>query len=263
MKTGWLQDNGEWYYFNSKGKMQTGLINIDGNDYQFDESSGQLQIDEEADKTAIPVGTSESDSELGVLSAKYESNGDPAIIANNQGDRGGKSYGAWQLASKVGSVDAFLNWLQGVNYDDHQKLITAKQNDGNTFGNSFDNVWKQLAEEDMAGFLDIQHRYIKQKYYDAAAQKLKDGYGFDISTKSIALQNVLWSTAVQHGDGGAASIFAKIDLAGGDEQIINEVYNERQKVDIYFKGNSSDIKKSVYNRFTSEREDALNMLKSQ
>ena len=58
-------------------------------------------------------------------------------------------------------------------------------------------------------------------------------------------------------------IFAKTDLTGGDEQIINGVYDERQKVDIYFKGNSSDVKKSVYNRFTNEREDALNILKWQ
>ena len=46
---------------------------------------------------------------------------------------------------------AFLDWLQGVNYDYYQKLITAEQNDGN----SFDDAWKQLAEDDGSEFLDV------------------------------------------------------------------------------------------------------------
>ena len=37
--------------------------------------------------------------ELGKLSAAYESNGDPAIVSTGEGDRGGISYGAYQLAS--------------------------------------------------------------------------------------------------------------------------------------------------------------------
>ena len=36
------------------------------------------------------------------LSAKYESNGDPACIADNAGDLGGTSYGKYQFASNVG-----------------------------------------------------------------------------------------------------------------------------------------------------------------
>ena len=48
--------------------------------------------------------------ELGKLSAAYESNGDPAIVSTGEGDFGGISYGAYQLASNCGSVDAFLGW---------------------------------------------------------------------------------------------------------------------------------------------------------
>lgn len=206
-------------------------------------------------------------STLGVLSAKYESTGNPGIIANNPGDPGGKSYGAWQLASKRGSVDAFLIWLKGVNYDYYQQLTEAKRKDGNVFGANFDKTWKQIAKNDRAGFLQVQHDYIKHAYYDVAAQKLKDKYRFDISTKSPALQNVLWSTAVQHGANGAVSIFAKVFKDVGkdssDEQIITRVYDERQKVDIYFRNCSDEVKKSVYNRFLKEKADALKMLNGQ
>jgi glucan-binding YG repeat protein len=36
IKTGWLQDGDKRYYLNSKGEMQTGSVNIDGKDYEFD-----------------------------------------------------------------------------------------------------------------------------------------------------------------------------------------------------------------------------------
>jgi hypothetical protein len=48
-----------------------------------------------------------------------------------------------------------------------------------------------------------------------------------------------------------------------EPDIITGVYNERQKVDVYFSGSSQAVKNGVYNRFTHEREDALKMLNSQ
>ena len=47
---------------------------------------------------------------LGDLSAKYESSGSPATISSGEGDPGGKSYGRYQLASRMGSVRSFLDW---------------------------------------------------------------------------------------------------------------------------------------------------------
>ena len=198
--------------------------------------------------------------ELGSISAKYESKGDPGVIGNIPGDQGDKSYGAWQLASKMGSVDSFLIWLAETDFDYYQMLIEAKEKDGNAIGMNFDKAWQQIAEDDRTGFLLVQHAYIKYAYYDVAAKKLKDTNGFDISTRSTALQNVLWSTAVQHGAGRAVGIFCKVGRSGGDEEIIIRIYNERQKVDIYFKNSSPDVKRSVYNRLKVEKVDALEML---
>lgn len=196
-------------------------------------------------------------SDLGVLSAKYESNGDPGAISNTPGDPGGKSYGAYQLASNEDSVNSFLKWLKVNNSEYYQKLITAKQDDGDTFGTSFDKAWQQIAEADQSVFLNLQHSYIKYAYYDPLAKKLKDEYGFDINTKSKALQNVFWSTAVQHGY-YAIEIFVAAGLSGNDEQIINGVYDERK---LYLNGCSEQVKRSVISRYESERKDALNMLK--
>jgi LysM repeat protein len=196
---------------------------------------------------------------LGTLSSKYESSGNPGAISTGAGDIGGKSYGTYQLASKMGSVNKFMDYLKTANPEYYNKLYTAYTTGGVGFGNNFDNAWKQLATSDPEGFEKAQHDYIQAQYYDKAAQKLKDA-GFDISTKSPALQNVLWSTAVQHGVNGAVNLFKTAGLTGSDSDIINNVYNERSNVNKYFKSSSDAVKQGVKNRFENERKDALKML---
>lgn len=200
--------------------------------------------------------------DLGVLSAKYESNGNPGVISNNPGDPGGKSYGAWQFSSKMGSLDSFLGWLKGANPEYHSALMNGKSSDGGSYGANFDGAWTSIASKDRNGFLQLQQSYVKTHFYDAAADKLKSKYGFDINSKSDALKNVLWSTVVQHGVGGALNVFSKINLNNSDGQIITDVYNERQRVDRYFSSSSSSIKRSVFNRFTKEKQEALDLLNS-
>lgn len=198
--------------------------------------------------------------QLGSSSAKYESNLNPGTIGNTPGDYGGKSYGAWQFSSKTGSLDSFINSLKVNNKEFYEKLSGAKDKDGNRFGKNFDTAWTSIALSNKDEFLKLQHDSIKQNYYDKAAQNLKLKYGFDISKKSDALKESLFSTVVQHGVGGTASIFSKLNLNNSDGKIINDLYNERQKVDIYFRSSSPQVKQSVYNRFTREKQDMLSML---
>lgn len=197
---------------------------------------------------------------LGALSSKYESNGNPGTIANNRGDHGGKSYGAWQFSSKMGSLDSFINWLAPNHPDFYTKLSSSKQEDGGKAGLNFDKAWTSIAKADKDRFLQAQQDYVKHSFYDKAASSLKTRYGFDINNRSKALQECLFSTSVQHGVAGSLSVFSKLNLQEDDRSIINSLYNERQKVDKYFKSSSAQIKKSVYNRFSRERVDALNML---
>ncbi len=123
--------------------------------------------------------------------------------------------------------------------------------DGNINGANFDKVWKQIANENPSVFLQVQHDYTKKKYYDEAANRLLKDMDFDISKQSFALQNVLWSTAVQHGHGGCANIFKKVDLSGSQADIITNIYNERQKVDVYFSRCSQKVKDDVYSSVVS------------
>ncbi|MEK6263821.1 MAG: vgrg protein [Clostridium sp.] len=200
---------------------------------------------------------------LGFSAAKYESNINPGTISNTTGDYGGKSYGAWQFSSKTGSLDSFINSLKVNNTEVYEKLSVAKAKDNNKFGENFDTEWARVATSNKEEFLKLQHDCVKQDYYDNAAQDLKLKYGFDISQKSDALKESLFSTVVQHGVGGTSSLFSKINLNNSDGNIINDLYNERQKVNIYFKSSSAQVKQSVYNRFTKEKQDMLSMLNGQ
>ena len=82
---------------------------------------------------------------IAVLARKYESNGDPACVANNPGDLGGISYGLYQFASKVGVVDKFVDWL--CNYPD-EALANYKVN-----SDDFINQWDELGTVDPGNFL--------------------------------------------------------------------------------------------------------------
>jgi len=207
--------------------------------------------------------TSNKISGLGLTAAKYESNLNPGTISNSSGDYGGKSYGAWQFSSKTGSLDSFINSLSTKDKDFYLKLSQAKAKDGNKFGSNFDVAWTNIALSNKDKFLKLQQDSIKNNYYDVAASVLKSKYGFDISKKSGALKESLLSTVVQHGVGGALSVFSKLNLKNSDGNIINDLYNERQKVNIYFRDSSAEIKQSVYNRFTREKQDMLNMFKEE
>ncbi|MBU5317249.1 VCBS repeat-containing protein [Clostridium bornimense] len=201
-----------------------------------------------------------SEDRLGELSAKYESNGDPGTISTGYGDIGGKSYGAWQLASNMGSVDKFLSFLKTNNLSYYNELSQAKQSDGNKFGTNFDNAWRSIAKRDRAGFLELQRKYIKMTYYDVSAKLLKN-YNFNIEEHSWALKNVLWSTAVQHGANGAVNIFRTVGLDRNERDLIIAIYDERSKVDKYFYSSSKEVQEAVKNRFEREKNDALEMLK--
>ena len=207
--------------------------------------------------------SSNDSSALGYASAKYESSSNPGAISNTPGDIGGKSYGAWQFSSKTGSLDSFISSLKTKDKDIYTELTGAKAKDGNKFGENFDETWTRIAVSSKDKFLTLQQNSIKNNYYDTAALALKSKYGFDINKKSEALKESLLSTVVQHGVGGTLSVFSKLNLKNTDDNIINDLYNERQKVNIYFKDSSAQVKQSVYNRFTREKQDMLNIYKKE
>ena len=82
--------------------------------------------------------------------------------------------------------------------------------------------------------------------------------------RSSALQNVVWSIAVQHGPGSSVIRNALKPLGNLkdviDETMINKIYDERSNVNKYFSSSKPHIKESVKARFVKERKVALSML---
>ncbi|MDT8716152.1 DUF5050 domain-containing protein [Clostridium sp. 19966] len=215
------------------------------------------------------------DTYLGVLSAKYESNGDPGSISSGSGDVGGKSYGAWQFSSNVGTVDSFLVYLHDNELNFYNTLNSAKQADGGSFGSNFDNAWKQIASSNYVDFLQLQKDFTKTMYYDRAVKLIeKNMPAIKVSTEGFPYKNVVWSTAVQHGVVGAAgpgegsnktgvitAVYNSIGTGASEDTFINAVYKERSKFSVYFPSYPADspVLKALATRYKQECNDALTM----
>ena len=201
---------------------------------------------------------------LGSLSAKYETGGrGPGTVSTGAGDPGGVSYGSYQMASKMGVPTKFVTqagfrWLQ-----DFTNLTAGTA--------QFTAVWKRIAAEQTDAFQEAQHAYIKKTHYDLLCTKVLSEDNVDINTRSRAVQNVIWSTAVQHGPAtpiihrACSSLSCTTTDANYDELLIRAVYAERgrRKSDgnlAYFSKSSPNVQTGVANRFKSELQDALAML---
>ena len=201
---------------------------------------------------------------LGELSAKYETGGrGPGTVSTGAGDPGGVSYGSYQMASKMGVPARFVTQAGFPWLSDFQGLKAGTA--------QFTACWKRIAAAETDAFQRAQHAFIKKSHYDLLAAKVLKDSGLDVNTRSRALQDVIWSTAVQHG--GATPIVGKalanVSCANTDpkydEQVICAIYAERgrKKADgnlAYFSKSSASVQKGVANRFKNELQDALAML---
>lgn len=200
---------------------------------------------------------------LGVLSETFESNGDPGAIGNDS--TGGPSYGQYQIATKTGTMASFLKFLARTNTGFANKLEVAGGNAGAASKSAtFVAAWKELARD--PAFRAAQHSFIKATHYDPFIQRERGTLEFDINTRSLALQNVAWSTAVQHGPANKVfenALNTRRPLSALSEQaIINAVYDERSNVDRYFSKSTPAVKQSIKKRFVTERANALHMLEA-
>ncbi len=197
---------------------------------------------------------------LGSLSAKFESRGDPGAFGKDR--NGGPSYGAYQFASRVGGLANFLNFLKTAQ-PAFSAILDGAGGDaaGRRGDQAFIDAWKGIARDHEDEFFKIQHAFIKVSHYDPFVRKVKQQVGLDVDARSLALKNVAWSTAVQHGPGN--SIFRSAldghDLSD-DADVIRRVYAERSNVAKHFRSSTAAVQAAVKARFGKELDDALEML---
>lgn len=227
---------------------------------------------EENPNSPPPVRKPVSGWSLGKTSEKYESAGKGAGVINDyngksSGDYGGASYGCYQFASylppimpngksrKSAAGSPLVNYMRVSRFKN--QLLGLKPATP-----EFDEVWKKLAKDYPTEFKDDQHEYIKRNYYDVMVSNLKRS-GIDLRNYGPAVQDLIWSTAVQLGP-GKTSVFVT-PLAGKSnltEADVVSLVNDYKinNVSALFASSTPDMQRGVAKRYASEKKDLLGMI---
>lgn len=189
---------------------------------------------------------------LGKTSARYESGGKGAgAVSSGRGDRGGVSYGTYQLSSKTGTLGEFLG---SSGYGDQFAGLTPGTP-------AFAAKWKQIAKTDPA-FGDAQHKFIEDTHYNPQVAKLKAA-GIDVGGSGAAFKDAVWSTAVQFG--GDSSLIQKA-LAGKDASKMSDAEKvaaiqdyKKANNDALFRNSSPSVRAGTLARASAERDSLLRL----
>lgn len=201
---------------------------------------------------------------LGSLSEKYEAAraGSKAIGYDSTG---GTSYGKYQIASKTGTMDEFLNYTKNRNPEVYERLKNAGPANSGGKGGKFAEEWKALAGE--GKLADLEHGFIKSTHYDKQLERIRKSN--PAMAKQIegskALQDVLWSTSVQQRN-LSKGIFNNSWKEGiSNEDFIRNIYAERgaDGGKKYFSRSTEGVRQSVLKRYGREAADALALEKKQ
>lgn len=207
-------------------------------------------------------GAQRGGEEIGSLSARFES-GKAGISAIGYDSKGGTSYGKYQIASRVGTMDAFLSFLDSEAPDISRRLRSAGPANTGSRKGAMPDEWRDIAAEQPERFGNLQESFIRESHYDPAVAGITARTRLNMNELSPIMREVIWSTAVQHGARGAVRIFEQADAASTgsgkkyERSLISHVYDIRSG---QFGGHSADIQQSVHNRFREEEALALNML---
>ncbi|MGG7152321.1 N-acetylmuramoyl-L-alanine amidase family protein [Clostridium neonatale] len=113
MKTGWLSDNGTWYYLNNSGTMQTGFITLNNNTYYLNESGAMAvgditingvkytfaQAGEQITSSAANTTTSTDNSSSTSVSSNDSTSSESSGSSGGSGGGGGSSSGSSSKSS--------------------------------------------------------------------------------------------------------------------------------------------------------------------
>ena len=190
---------------------------------------------------------------LGKVSGKYES-GTKGVAAISGGmggrDPGGISYGKYQLATKTGTMAAFLASSEAKAFSDKFKGLEPGTPE-------FNDAYRKVVAENAGAFDQAQHDYIERTLYKPVeAYALKSG----LDTSNLAVSEALFSQSVQHGLGGNKKIINNAILISGpnatpDEQV-KALYKSRSD---YISGLNLDakVKAGILKRYEDESKDVL------
>jgi len=190
--------------------------------------------------------------DLGAYVKPFES-GKRGASAIGYDSTGGTSYGSYQIATKVGTMNRALKFFETQGDFGKQLASTLRQcgnlDTGSTKG-AGPEVWRRFAQLDGGKPLSkLEHAFIYNTHYKVAHDSL-DPEIVKVIDDDRGLQEALWSTSVQHGPAGAKKIFTKTFDANQDNKTwIQKIYQLRGT---QFGKSTAKVRNSVMNRYQSE-----------
>ncbi len=184
------------------------------------------------------------------FAAQYES-GPAGSKAIGYDGTGGTSYGKFQISSKAGTFDDWLGWLDKNGHKAvAEELRGAGPADTGSRSGKMVNAWQALVA---SGAItdEMQRQFIQESHIDPALSKLPEHVRGAIQSDA-GLYQAFFSTAVQHGAGGAVKLFTRNWGKGnGDKDaFLDALYADRKT---QFSGSTDEVQKSVAGRFDRER----------
>jgi hypothetical protein len=228
----------------------------------------------EARRSALPTLPVASRNDVGALAAKFES-GEEGIAAIGYDGKGGTSYGKFQISSRVGTMRAFLSYLRASAPDLAARLAECGPANTGSRAGAMPEEWRRIAAEQPERFDRLQSDFIRTSHFEPAVAAITDVTGISFEKLPPVLREVVFSTAVQHGPGGAAGIVsramaevnaAKLQAGGASGTSASRVEGRRLITNIYtlragrFASSSPGTREAVFNRLKAEMREALDML---
>lgn len=195
---------------------------------------------------------------VGSLSAKFES-GSEGMLAIGYDEKGGTSYGTVQLSSKQGSWDEYLKMLTASGPEGAaiaERLTRAGTANTGSREGSVPDQWRREVGAHGKLMSDVMHQYISKTVYEPSLKKLDPELRKLVEGDGV-LQDVLWSTAVQHFH-NTPGIWNKVYKSGMTKaDLVRAIYDERGT---RFPGSNERVRAAVLNRFKEEKSMALGAL---
>ena len=185
---------------------------------------------------------------LGFVSGEFESGGNPGVIAK---DNIGYAYGAWQMNSQVGALRDFIKSIKNDERFAHLAELKIDSPE-------FQNEWARVAKEYPNAFLEKQHEFIEKTKFKPVLDYARSA---GLNTTNRAVQEALWSQAVQHGFEGNKKIIdaavKKVGKSSSADEIVRALYESRADYINGLSTLSDSLKVQINDRYRRESAKAL------
>ena len=188
------------------------------------------------------------------FAARRESGGDIRAIGYDR--TGGTSYGTFQMSSKAGTAGNFLDYLSakgGVHAEAAAQIRAAGELDGGKDGAAA-LAWKGAVESG-AITREMEEQFIQETHVTPALAAMNPAMQKAVEADP-RLQKAVFSTAVQHGAGGAQRLMGRAwEKADGDtDTFLKALYADRKT---QFGSSTPEVQAAAAKRMDAELSELL------